>query len=242
MTERIGPYITTWQDSKTGQTEIYAGDTRYANHEISASDHNFFELYKLSVDYEYSNQPDKALECILLACESAQTIQSKNAYVLLVHTVIKFRQFDRLPELVHLAKKLKADSMLAAIAPILVGLGQVDLAIALVQGLNLDGRCVETKAIALAKVAVEIANQNNSQTAHQLIEQSLQIAQYVDYNRNKVLAEIALQAARAGFYEQALEIAQELVPAVRRTATLSEIETIKYTTMGFGDDNRTRIR
>ncbi|NJM98438.1 MAG: hypothetical protein HC800_15875 [Phormidesmis sp. RL_2_1] len=228
MTERIEPYIVTRQDSKTGQTEIYAGDRRYAKHEISASDRKIFELYKLSVQYEYSNQPDKALECIVLACESAQTIQSRSAYAVLVGRLITFQQFDQLPALVHLGQKLKDDWTLALIAPILARLGQVDQAISLVHDPDLGEHLANTKIIALAKIAVEIANQNDSQKAYQLITQSLQVARSVRHSKNTVLAEIAVQAAHAGFYEYALEIAQEVIPAVRQTATLAKIETINF--------------
>lgn len=227
MTERLEPYIVTEYDSKTGKTETYVVDPRSAKQETSENDRKIFELCKLSIRYEFSNEGDKASESITSACQYAQAIQSKSAYTLLVQRLIALKQFDQLPGLVQLGQKLNDDSTLTVVAPILAKLGQVNQAVSLVKSLNLEGHSEDTKIIALAKVASEMANQNYSSRAYQLIEQSLQMAQDVKRSKNKVLAEIARQAAYAGFYEKACEIAQAVVPEIRRTATLAEIETIR---------------
>ncbi len=227
MTERIEPYILTKHNRTTGQAEISVVDPRCVKQKPSEDDRKIFELCKLSMQYESSNDWNKALESILLACQQAPAIQSKSAYRLLIQRLMALKQFNQLPGLVQLGKRLEDEATLARIAPILAKLGLVDQAIALVQGLNLGEHCAEVKAIMMAKVAGEITSQHHCPKVYHLIEQSLKMAQDLKHSKHKALAEIALQTAHAGFYEKAVEVAQELVPNTRRTATLAEIKTIR---------------
>lgn len=197
--------------------------------QIKVVDQKIYALWKLIRKYKDSAQQGKACEILLLAYQYIQNIESERIYSLLVEEIIALEQFDQLTPLIRVGQKLGADRTLAEIALILASAAQEDQAIAVLQSLNSALDVEKIKSVAFAKVAVLVASQGNHKKAEYLFTQSLEIAQQVKHEKNKALAEVAIQAAIAKFYDRAVGITQIISNPTRRTHVVNEIQRLKDT-------------
>lgn len=195
--------------------------------QLKVADQKIYALCRLTRKYKDLAQQDKAYKILLLAEQYIQSINSKDVYRLLVEEIIAFRHFDQLTSLIVVGQRLGADQTLAEIALILASAAQEDHAIAVIQSLRSDLDVEKIKSVALAKVAVHVASQGNLKKAEYLFTQSLDVAQQVKHEKNKVLAEVAIQAAIAKFYDRSVEITQIISNPTRRTQVVDEIQRLK---------------
>jgi phage FluMu gp28-like protein len=87
----------------------------------------------------------------------------------------------------------------------------------------------EKKALALAGIAAKVAEAGQIERGDKLLIQSVEVAQTIKHEKNKVLAEIAICAATSGLYDRAIQIAQIIEPPSRKAKVLDEIARIAPT-------------
>lgn len=185
-------------------------------------------LWSVSYHYTEIGQLEKADEIWTQLFEAAKTVENREGiHHELCNIAQEYAKLGRLDQALEIVQSLhNNEGVLAEIVVLLAAAGRDNQAIAIANTFEYP----EKKALALAEIAAKVAVAGQIERADKLLIQSVQVAQTVKHEKNKVLAEIAICAATSGLYDRAIQIAQIIEPPSRKAKVLDEIACITPTT------------
>lgn len=194
---------------------------------IELAEHRAKTLWRVSYQYVKRGQLEKAYLIWTQVLEAAKTLENrKSIHRELCNIAREYAKLGRLDQALEIVQPLhNNEAVLAEIVVLLAAAGRENQAIAIVNTFDYS----KEKALALAGIAAKVAEAGQIERGDELLIQSVEVAQTIRHEKNKVLAEIAICAATSGLYDRAIQIAQIIEPPSRKAKVLDEIARIAST-------------
>jgi tetratricopeptide (TPR) repeat protein len=195
---------------------------------IELAEHRARTLWWVSYQYAKIGQLEKASSIWTQVLEAAKTLENREGiHRELCNIAREYAKLGRLDQALEIVQSLhNNEGVLAEIVVLLAAAGRENQALAIVNTFDYP----EKKALALAGIAAKVAEAGQIERGDKLLIQSVEVAQTIKHEKNKVLAEIAICAATSGLYDRAIHIAQIIEPPSRKAKVLDEIARITPTT------------